>query len=192
MEQAKRSPRFERKPKEESENRRTDKTLWRKYRSGAKPGFSTRLPGRGRAYFDRDLNRIHSEWQHKRAANLPNLLHQRGTRGLSFEFWTSKELVEKKKRTKKKERKKGYFHRDEKPPHPRKHAALGFHARRRGLFLNVSSFSLCLPFNERGNARQREKLFELWGWKERTCDCFFFFWKGNRAAWDRDAAPHRN
>lgn len=58
----------------------------------------------------RDLNRIHwrraSEWQHKRAANLPNLLHQRGTTRTPFEFWTSKELVEK-KRKEKKERKKG-------------------------------------------------------------------------------------
>lgn len=105
MEQAKRSPRFERKPKEESENRRTDKTLWRKYRSGAKPGFSTRLPGRGRAYFDRDLNRIHSEWQHKRAANLPNLLHQRGTRGPLLNSGHQRSWWKKKKRTKKKGKK---------------------------------------------------------------------------------------
>lgn len=80
----------------------------------------------------RDLNRIHwrraSEWQHKRAANLPNLLHQRGTRGLLLNsghqrnWWKKKK---KKERKRKKERKKekrrrerrgGYFHRDEKPP----------------------------------------------------------------------------
>lgn len=41
---------FERKPKE-FENPGTDKTLWRKYRSEPSQGFSTHLPGRGRAYF---------------------------------------------------------------------------------------------------------------------------------------------
>lgn len=111
-----------RNPKIEERTRHCDGNI------GAEPsqGFSTRLPGRGRAYFDRDLNRIHSEWQHKRAANLPNLLHQRGTRGPLLNsghqrsWWGKKKKKRTKQKKGKKERKRGYFHRDEKPPPSKK------------------------------------------------------------------------
>lgn len=136
----------------------------------------------------RDLNRIHwrraSEWQHKRAANLPNLLHQRGTRGLLLNsghqrnWWKKKK---KKERKRKKERKKekrrrerrgGYFHRDEKPP------AIPLSRFSREETRIVSKSRNVLPLFRVRRTRKwlwREKLsFE--DEKERTC----FFCKSNR------------
>lgn len=111
----------------------------------------------------RDLNRIHwrraSEWQHKRAANLPNLLHQRGTRGLLLNSGHQRNWSKKKKK-KERKRKREKRRRDEGKEEEVIFIAMknllrfpspGFHARREGSFLNRATFCLSFEFDERGN-----------------------------------------